>query len=142
MKQRKIFIAVIILFTCFFISGCVNGRIWGDNFLRGWFHGNKIQHSVTDNGSRSTKIQGITGKEAVILAVCVSIPLVILLGFSFSSRQKSLRTTVSLLVLLIEHCQSSQEMKQLSRLFSQGNSEYRKLIDSELKNFKRQFKKE
>ena len=142
MKKRFLFMPAVFLFICFFMSGCVNGRIWGDNFLRGWFRGAKLCNSVNDNAIHSTEIRGITGKEAVGLTLSVSIPLVILLWFYFVSRKKSLKTAVSLLVLLIEHCHSSDEMKRLSRLFSCGNTQYRKLIDNELKNFEKLLKKE
>ncbi|MCD6460999.1 hypothetical protein J7L67_10090 [bacterium] len=138
MHKRITYIFLILLFGCFFLYGCVNGRIWGDNFLRGWFHGSRFHNSITDKGIHSTKIQGLTGGETTKLVLCVSIPLIILLGLSEVSQRKNLKTSVSFLVMLIEHCQSADEMKRLSALFSHSNTNYRKLIDNELNKMKKE----
>jgi|GEM_PF-2428006 len=135
-KSGRLYLLFIIFIPVFLFSGCVNGRIWGDNFFRGFLKGNSLESKVNDNKVYNTNITGISAKDTSRLIIISAIPLLLLFAVSQIRLRRDFKHAVSILVTLIENCESAEEIKRISSIFSQAYSPYRKLIDNELKKFK------
>jgi hypothetical protein len=118
------------------LSGCVNGRIWGDNFLRGWLSANRWNNKVEQTTIDISPVTGITGTQLPVIFVASSIPLAVVLAFLILRHILTVRTALSVLVLCIEQCSTSDEMKRLSKLISYADPSYKNIIKKELKKIR------
>lgn len=132
---KKIILAGMLLCALCF-TGCINGRIWGDNFLRGWFRGNIWKNTVDQNASYTTTIQGIPGSDIARIVIVAMIPMVFVAVLGWILYGRSLRKALAVLVMLIEQCESSDEMKRISSLISRSNKTYRIVINRELRKIR------
>ena len=130
--MKRMTLYIMLALCIMFVSGCVNGRIWGDNFLRGMLSNNRWHNVVTDTKIDQSATQGVTGGQLPSVFVTASIPLVAMLLFLLARQLISTRTAVSALVTCIEHCSTADEIKRLSKLISHANRSYKNLIDKEL----------
>ncbi len=130
--MKRLAFYILIALCLMPLSGCVNGRIWGDNFLRGMLSNNRWHNVVTETKIDQSVTQGVTGDQLPSVFVTASIPLVAMLLFLLARQIITMRTAVSALVACIEHCSTADEIKRLSKLISHANRSYKSLIDKEL----------
>ncbi len=133
---KKSYLCICSVGMACILAGCANGRIWGDNFLRGWFNNIHWRNSVEDKKVISTTITGITAGYIPKIVVATSIPFVLLMIVSDMRHRRSMKSALSLLIMLIERCDTVEEIKRLSALFSKADQSYKVVIDKELKKMK------
>ncbi len=135
-KQVLAVLYIFLLCLALFFSGCINARVWGDNFFRNFLKGNTLKNKVTDKKVYNTTITGITAKDTSLLMAVSSIPILILFILAQMRTRRDFKYALSILVTLIERCESAQEIKHISSIFSQAYQPYKKLINNELRKFK------
>ena len=134
--MRKSYLLICVIGIACILAGCVNGRIWGDNFLRGWFNDVQWRNNVKEKKIVSTTISGISGGYIPQIVMATSIPFVLLIIISDMRKKRSMKSAISLLITLIEKCDTIEEIKRLSALFSGIDHIYKGLVDKELKKLK------
>jgi hypothetical protein len=121
-----------LIFALLNMSGCgFNGRIWGDNFLRGWFRDNHLSQKIHDE--RVISNTGVKDATLVMLSLAVPIPFLLLLAYSLHRVKNSRENGLRFLVSAIEESETLKEVKRLSMLFGRTNLGYDRLVKRELK---------
>jgi len=132
---RIIYICVFIgLFLC--MSGCANGRLLGDRWFSELISKPEMHNTLQKNSASVQNITGLAGNDLFVTLLAVALPLLAIVVIGQIYHRRSVRSTVSLLVGLIEGCETVVEIKRLSALFSQSNPEYKRIVNTELKKMK------
>ncbi|RJP57905.1 MAG: hypothetical protein C4541_09195 [Candidatus Auribacter fodinae] len=137
--KRKFFYEIFLCGSAGFLlltGGCANGRLLGDRWFSELISQPEMHNTLQKNLASVQNISGLSGNELFATLLAVALPLLILVVIGQVYHRRSVRSTVSLLVGLIESCETAVEIKRLSALFSQSSPEYKRIVNAELKKMK------
>lgn len=130
--MKKYFLFLWIVFTFITLSGCVNGRIWGDRFLQGWLSENTWKNTVSETTVNASRVDGFDSGEIIRIGLVSGIPLMVVLVAMTVRYMYTVKMAVAVLVACIEHGSNTDDIKRISSIVSGADPAYRKIVKKEL----------